>query len=122
VVADVAKLAVGREDYYTRELADSHEAYLSGHDTSRGRWCGRHATALGLQGEASVKGLRRRWEGSRPATGSNVRGMTAVRASQPRRGSDRQSRSWRRTRAPNREMRRIGREELASGKAVRIGA
>ena len=26
VVADVAKLAVGREDYYTRELADSHEA------------------------------------------------------------------------------------------------
>ena len=60
MVADVAKLAVGREDYFTRELADSHEAYLSGHDTSRGRWCGHHATALGLQGEASMKGLRRR--------------------------------------------------------------
>jgi hypothetical protein len=30
VVADIAKLSVGREEYYTRELATDHEAYLSG--------------------------------------------------------------------------------------------
>jgi hypothetical protein len=30
VVADVAKLSVGREAYYTRELAPDHEQYLSG--------------------------------------------------------------------------------------------
>jgi hypothetical protein len=28
VVADIAKLSVGREGYYTRELAASHEEYL----------------------------------------------------------------------------------------------
>jgi hypothetical protein len=31
VVADIAKLSVGREEYYTRELATEHEQYLSGH-------------------------------------------------------------------------------------------
>jgi hypothetical protein len=30
VVADIAKLSVGREEYYTRELATDHEQYLSG--------------------------------------------------------------------------------------------
>jgi hypothetical protein len=37
VVADIAKLSVGREEYYTRELATDHEAYLSGHGESPGR-------------------------------------------------------------------------------------
>jgi hypothetical protein len=32
VVADIAKLSVGREEYYTRELATDHEQYLSGHE------------------------------------------------------------------------------------------
>jgi hypothetical protein len=36
VVADIAKLSVGREEYYTRELATDHEAYLSGHGESPG--------------------------------------------------------------------------------------
>ena len=35
VVADVAKLSVGREAYYTRELATDHEQYLSRHGESR---------------------------------------------------------------------------------------
>jgi conjugative relaxase-like TrwC/TraI family protein len=69
VVADVAKLAVGREDYYTRELADSHEQYLSGHGESPGRWYGAGATSLGLDGEASVGGFRRMFEGRHPHTG-----------------------------------------------------
>ncbi len=37
MVADVAKLAAGREDYYTREVAENHEEYLSGHGESPGR-------------------------------------------------------------------------------------
>jgi hypothetical protein len=40
VVADIAKLMVGREAYYTRELATDHEQYLSGHGESPGRWYG----------------------------------------------------------------------------------
>jgi hypothetical protein len=51
VVADIAKLSVGREEYYTRELATDHEQYLSGHGESPGRWYGAGATPLGLGGE-----------------------------------------------------------------------
>jgi hypothetical protein len=69
VVADVAKLAVGREDYYTRELAENREEYLSGHGESPGRWYGQGATSLGLEGEASVDGFRRMFEGHHPNTG-----------------------------------------------------
>jgi conjugative relaxase-like TrwC/TraI family protein len=69
VVADVAKLAVGREDYYTRELAADHEAYLSGHGESPGRWYGRGAASLSMEGEASVAGFRRMFEGRHPDTG-----------------------------------------------------
>jgi hypothetical protein len=35
VVADIAKLSVGREAYYTRELTTDHEQYLSGHGESQ---------------------------------------------------------------------------------------
>jgi hypothetical protein len=38
VVADIAKLSVGRGAYYTRELATDHQQYLSGHGESPGRW------------------------------------------------------------------------------------
>jgi conjugative relaxase-like TrwC/TraI family protein len=69
VVADVAKLAVGREDYYTRELATDHQQYLSGHGESPGRWYGQGAASLGLEGEASVGGFRRMFEGRHPHTG-----------------------------------------------------
>jgi conjugative relaxase-like TrwC/TraI family protein len=68
VVADVAKLSVGREDYYLRELATDHEQYLSGHGESPGRWYGAGATTLGLQGEASRAGFRRMFEGRHPDT------------------------------------------------------
>jgi hypothetical protein len=40
VVADIAKLSVGREAYYTRELATDDEQYLSGHGESPARWYG----------------------------------------------------------------------------------
>jgi conjugative relaxase-like TrwC/TraI family protein len=69
VVADIAKLSIGREEYYTRELATDHEQYLSGHGESPGRWYGAGADSLGLQGEASVAGFRAMFEGRHPTTG-----------------------------------------------------
>jgi conjugative relaxase-like TrwC/TraI family protein len=69
VVADIAKLSVGREEYYTRELATDHEAYLSGHGESPGRWYGAGAASLGLAGEASVAGFQAMFEGRDPTTG-----------------------------------------------------
>jgi conjugative relaxase-like TrwC/TraI family protein len=69
VVADIAKLSVGREEYYTRELATDHQAYLSGHGESSGRWYGAGARTLGLQGEASVAGFQAMFEGRHPTTG-----------------------------------------------------
>src|SRR5512133_2231070 len=69
VVADIAKLSVGREAYYTRELATDHEAYLSGHGESPGRWYGAGATSLGLQGEASPASFQRMFEGRHPDSG-----------------------------------------------------
>ena len=69
MVADIAKLSVGREEYYTRELATDHEAYLSGHGESPGRWYGAGASGLGLEGEASVAEFQAMFEGRDPTTG-----------------------------------------------------
>jgi conjugative relaxase-like TrwC/TraI family protein len=69
VVADIAKLSVGREAYYTRELATDHQQYLSCHGESPGRWYGAGATSLGLQGEASPAGFQWMFEGRHPDTG-----------------------------------------------------
>jgi hypothetical protein len=69
VVADIAKLSVGREAYYTRELAENHEEYLSGHGESPGRWYGAGAGSLGLEGEASPAGFQAMFEGRHPMTG-----------------------------------------------------
>jgi conjugative relaxase-like TrwC/TraI family protein len=60
---------VGREEYYTRELATDHEQYLSGHGESPGRWYGAAASSLGLQGEASVAEFETMFEGRDPTTG-----------------------------------------------------
>ena len=69
VVADIAKLSVGREEYYTRELATDHQQYLSGHGESPGRWYGAGASSLGLEGEASVAEFEAMFEGRDPTTG-----------------------------------------------------
>jgi conjugative relaxase-like TrwC/TraI family protein len=69
VVADIAKLSVGREAYYTRELATDHEQYLSGDGESPGRWYGAGAASLGLEGEASPAGFQAMFEGRNPTTG-----------------------------------------------------
>src|SRR4029453_3176451 len=66
---DIAKLSMGREEYYTRELATDHEQYLSGHGESPGRWYGAGASSLGLEGEASVAGFQAMFEGRDPTPG-----------------------------------------------------
>src|SRR5215211_5879981 len=83
VVADIAKLSVGREAYYTCELATDHEQYLSGHGESPGRWYGAGASGLGLQGEASVAGFQAMFGGRDPTTGEllgRAHGSNAVPA------------------------------------------
>src|SRR6266700_6032633 len=69
MVADIAKLSVGREDYYVREVAGNREEYLSGHGESPGRWLGRGAQALGQQGVASTEAFVRVFHGRHPDTG-----------------------------------------------------
>jgi conjugative relaxase-like TrwC/TraI family protein len=68
VVADLAKLSLGREDYYLREIAENREEYLSGHGESPGRWYGGGAAALGQEGIASTEAFRRIFEGRHPET------------------------------------------------------
>jgi conjugative relaxase-like TrwC/TraI family protein len=69
VVADIAKLSVGREDYYVREVAENRKEYLSGHGESPGRWLGRGAQALGQEGTASTEAFVRMFHGRHPDTG-----------------------------------------------------
>src|SRR6266536_6029369 len=69
MVADIAKLSVGREDYYVREVAGNREEYLSGHGESPGRWLGRGAGALGQEGVASTEAFVRMFHGRHPDTG-----------------------------------------------------
>jgi hypothetical protein len=57
VVADIAKLSVGREEYYTRELATDHEQYLSGHGESPGRWYGARRQQPGAAGRSIAGGV-----------------------------------------------------------------
>jgi conjugative relaxase-like TrwC/TraI family protein len=67
---DVAKLSVGREDYYVREVAQNREEYLTGHGESPGRWLGDGAAALGQQGTASTEAFVRMFHGRHPDTGA----------------------------------------------------
>jgi conjugative relaxase-like TrwC/TraI family protein len=69
VVVDVAKLSVGREDYYVREVAHNREEYLTGHGESPGRWLGRGSATLGQHGTATTEAFVRMFHGRHPDTG-----------------------------------------------------
>jgi conjugative relaxase-like TrwC/TraI family protein len=69
VVVDIAKLSVGREDYYLREVANNREEYLTGHGESPGRWLGSGAAALGQEGTATTEAFVRMFHGRHPDTG-----------------------------------------------------
>jgi hypothetical protein len=73
----------GAGDYYTREIAQNREEYLSGHGESPGRWYGQGATSLGQSGEASTEAFGRIFEGCHPETGEllgRAHGRNAVPA------------------------------------------
>jgi conjugative relaxase-like TrwC/TraI family protein len=72
VVADLHKLAVGREDYYTREIARNREEYLSGKGESPGQFHGGSAQALGLDGECSAEDFKRLFAWRDPRTGEQL--------------------------------------------------
>jgi hypothetical protein len=75
VVADIAKLSVGREASYPRELATDHQQYLSGH--------GAGAATLGMPGEASPAGFQAMFEGRDPTTGELLGRPMAAAPSRP---------------------------------------
>jgi hypothetical protein len=83
VVADIAKLSVGREAYYTRELATDHQQYLSGHGESPGRWYGAGATTLGLQAKHPWPGFRPSSRAGTPPLASCWAAPTAAAPSRP---------------------------------------
>ncbi|MGH8907863.1 MAG: relaxase domain-containing protein [Egibacteraceae bacterium] len=67
---DTAKLGVGREDYYLREIADDEEVYLTGHGEAPGRWYGRAAgEAFDLSGEVTAEQFKAMFTGRDPVTG-----------------------------------------------------
>lgn len=67
---DPAKLGVGREDYYLREVAEDREAYLTGHGEAPGYVLGSAAPeAFGLSGQVSAEQFRRLFVGEHPETG-----------------------------------------------------
>jgi conjugative relaxase-like TrwC/TraI family protein len=72
VVADLHKLAVGREGYYTREIARNREEYLSGKGESPGVFHGGSARALGLDGECSAEAFQRLFAWQDPRTGEQL--------------------------------------------------
>ena len=69
VVADIAKLSVGRAEYYTRELATDHEAYLSATVRLQAGGMAPAPARFGLEGEASVAGFQAMFEGRDASTG-----------------------------------------------------
>ena len=72
MVADLHKLAAGREDYYTREIARNREEYLSGKGESPGQFHGGSARALGLNGECSPAAFKRLFAWQDPRTGEQL--------------------------------------------------
>ena len=90
VVADIAKLSVGREEYYTRELATDHEEYLSGHGESPGRWSGAGASSQAVaeevgdqQAGVALVGVAGDQVGQRPAEPSDCGSQAVARLGLP---------------------------------------
>ena len=67
-----ARLVVGAEDYYLRQVADGLEEYYTGAGESPGVWAGSAAHELGLAGEVTPEALRQLIRGRHPATGSEL--------------------------------------------------
>jgi conjugative relaxase-like TrwC/TraI family protein len=71
VVADIRRLTLAQEKYYTRHLAKSREEYYSGRGEAPGRWAGPGLHTLGLaEGDrVSPEAFTRIFTGHDPHTG-----------------------------------------------------
>ncbi|MEM9202875.1 MAG: MobF family relaxase [Actinomycetota bacterium] len=76
VMLSIAKLAVGTEGYYLSAVADGLDDYYTGGGEASGRWAGRGAVALGLEGEVDSADLQALMAGLRPGTGLTPNGET----------------------------------------------
>ena len=65
-------------DYYSREVIDGREDYLSEAGAAPGRWTGRLAAADGLAGPAEREALAAAFAGQHPAGGALTAHPTAV--------------------------------------------
>jgi hypothetical protein len=86
VVADIAKLSVGREAYYTRELATDDEQYLSGHGESPARWYGACRYQPWAGGRASPAASGRCSRAAAPTAANLLAARMAATPSPPSRG------------------------------------
>ena len=64
LVLSIGKLSPGRADYYLSTVAEGAEEYYVGSGEAPGRWLGRSAAALGLEGRVEGYALREVLDGS----------------------------------------------------------
>jgi hypothetical protein len=55
VVLSIGSLSAGQTEYYERKVARGMEDYYSGEGEAPGRWTGRAAGTLGLDGQVSAE-------------------------------------------------------------------
>ena len=70
----IAKLAVGTEAYYLAAIAEGLDDYYTGEGEAPGRWFGRGAAVLGLDGAVEPLDLQAVMAGLRPGTGLTPNG------------------------------------------------
>ncbi|MDX1621162.1 MAG: MobF family relaxase, partial [Nitriliruptorales bacterium] len=66
---NIARLAAGSEGYYLNTIAHTVEDYYTGRGEAPGRWLGRQARELGLEGLVSADALRAVLAGVDPDSG-----------------------------------------------------
>lgn len=65
-------MARGQQLYYEEQVAKGREDYYAGKGEAPGRWAGRGAQFLGLEGELDVERLKALMDGKHPATGERL--------------------------------------------------
>jgi conjugative relaxase-like TrwC/TraI family protein len=71
-VLSIGSLSVGQTEYYERKVARGMEDYYSGEGEAPGRWTGRAAGALGLDGQVSAEQFAALQRGLDPVSGERL--------------------------------------------------
>jgi conjugative relaxase-like TrwC/TraI family protein len=83
----IGKLGAGQERYYTEKVAEGAEDYYSGEGEAEGRWIGRAAAELGLDGKVEPDELTAMLTGRNPVTGEPL-GLKSAPGREPVPGFD----------------------------------